>query len=64
MKTLAWVLVIVNQSQTITDGELIYPSLQKCQIYENQINRPLQKIQRYTFSAYCRPEVVDKVEEE
>ena len=64
MKTLAWVLVIVNQSQTITDGELIYPSLQKCQMYENKINRPLQKIQRYTYSAYCRPEVVDKVEEE
>ena len=64
MKTLAWVLVIVNQTQTITDGELVYPSLQKCEIYEKQINRPLQKIQRYTFSAYCRPEVVDKVEEE
>ena len=64
MKTLAWVLVIVNQTQTITDGELVYPSLQKCVMYEKQINRPLQKIQRYTFSAYCRPEVVDKVEEE
>ena len=63
MKTLAWVLVIVNQTQTITDGELVYPSLQKCQMYENQINRPLEKIQRYTFSAYCRPEVIDKVEE-
>ena len=64
MKTLEWVLVIVNQTQTITDGELVYPSLQKCEMYEKQINRPLQKIQRYTFSAYCRPEVVDKVEEE
>ena len=64
MKTLAWVLVIVNQSQTITDGQLVYPSLQKCEMYEKQINRPLQKIQTYTFSAYCRPEVVDKVEEE
>ena len=64
MKTLAWVLVILNQSQTISDDELIYPSLQKCEMYEKQINRPLQKIQTYTFSAYCRPEVVDKVEEE
>ena len=64
MKTLRWVLVIVNQSQTITDGELVYPSLKKCEMYEKQVNRPLQKIQRYTFSAYCRPEVVDKVEEE
>ena len=64
MKTLAWILVIVNQSQVISDDELIYPSLQKCEMYEKQINRPLQKIQRYTFSAYCRPEVVDKVEEE
>ena len=63
MKTLAWVLVIINQSQVITDGELLYPSLQKCQIYENQVNRPLQKIQRYTFSAYSRPAVVDKEEE-
>ena len=63
MKTLAWVLVILNQSQVITDGELSYPSLQKCQIYENQVNRPLQKIQRYTFSAYYRPAVVNKEEE-
>ena len=63
MKTLAWVLVILNQSQVITDGELTYPSLQKCQIYENQVNRPLQKIQRYPFSAYCRPAVVNKEEE-
>ena len=63
MKTLAWVLVIVNQTQTITDGELVYPSLQKCEMYEKQINRPLQKIQRYTFSAYCRPAVVNKEEE-
>ena len=63
MKTLAWVLVILNQSQVITDGELSYPSLQKCQIYENQVNRPLQKIQRYTFSAYCRPAAVNKEEE-
>ena len=63
MKTLAWVLVILNQSQVITDGELSYPSLQKCQIYENQVNRPLQKIQRYTFSAYCRRAVVNKEEE-
>tara|TARA_B100000424_G_scaffold67213_1_gene49739 strand:+ start:815 stop:1006 length:192 start_codon:yes stop_codon:yes gene_type:complete len=63
MKTLAWVLVILNQSQTISDGELIYPSLQKCEIYEGQINRPLQKIQTYTFSAYCKPIVVDRPEE-
>ena len=64
MKTLAWVLVIVNQSQTISDGDLIYPSLQKCEMYEKQINRPLQKIQRYTFSAYCRPEVIDRPEDD
>ena len=63
MKTLAWVLVILNQSQVVTDGELLYPSLQKCEIYEKQVNRPLQKIQRYTFSAYCRPAVVNKEEE-
>ena len=63
MKTLAWVLVIVNQTQTISDGELQYPSLQKCEMYEKQINRPLQKIQTYTFSAYCKPIVIDKEEE-
>ena len=63
MKTLAWILVIVNQSQVVTDGELLYPSLQKCQMYENQINRPLQKIQTYTFSAYCKPTVIDRPEE-
>ena len=63
MKTLARIIVILNQSQTISDDELIYPSLQKCQMYESQINRPLQKIQTYTFSAYCKPTVVDKEEE-
>ena len=63
MKTLAWVLVIVNQSQVISDGDLLYPSLQKREMYEKQINRPLQKIQRYTYSAYCRPEVIDRPEE-
>ena len=63
MKTLAWVLVIVNQTQIISDGDLLYPSLQKCQMYENQINRPLQKIQTYTFSAYCKPVVIDRPEE-
>ena len=63
MKTLAWVLVIVNQTQTVSDGELLYPSVQKCEIYENQINRPLQKIQTYTFSAYCKPIVIDRPEE-
>ena len=60
MKTLAWVLVILNQSEVITDGELLYPSLQKCEMYEKKVNRPLQKIQRYTYSAYCRPEVIDR----
>ena len=44
MKTLAWVLVILNQSEVITDGELLYPSLQKCEMYEKKVNRPLQKI--------------------
>ena len=63
MKTLAWVLVILNQSQTISDDELIYPSLQKCEMYEKKVNRPLQKIQRYTYEAYCRPIVVDRPEE-
>ena len=63
MKTLAWVLVIVNQTQVISDVYLLYQSLQKCEIYEKQVNRPLQKIQRYTFSAYCRPAVVAKEEE-
>ena len=64
MKTLAWILVIVNQSQVISDDELIYPSLQKCEMYEKQINRPLQKIQTYTLSAYCKPTVIDRPEED
>ena len=37
MKTLAWVLVILNQSEVITDGELLYPSLQKCEMYEKKL---------------------------
>jgi len=63
MKTLVWVLVIMNQSEMISDNELQYPSLQKCEMYEKQINRPLEKIQRYTFSAYCAPKVIDRPNE-
>ena len=64
MKTLVWVLVIMNQSETVSDNELQYPSLQMCEMYEKQINRPLQKIQTYTFSAYCKPTVIDRPEED
>jgi len=63
MKTLVWVLVIMNQAETISDEELIYGSLQKCQMYESKINRPLEKIQRYTYSAYCKPKVIDRPDE-
>tara|TARA_Y100001937_G_scaffold30464_1_gene43802 strand:+ start:4912 stop:5103 length:192 start_codon:yes stop_codon:yes gene_type:complete len=63
MKTLVWVLVIMNQAEIVSDDELIYGSLQKCEVYENQINRPLQEVQRYTYSAYCAPKVIDRPDE-
>ena len=63
MKTLVRVLVIMNQAETVSDEELIYGSLQKCQMYESKINRPLEKIQRYTYSAYCKPKVIDRPDE-
>ena len=53
----------MNQAETVSDEELIYGSLQKCQMYESKINRPLEKIQRYTYSAYCKPKVIDRPDE-
>tara|TARA_B100000212_G_C27035419_1_gene389198 strand:+ start:99 stop:290 length:192 start_codon:yes stop_codon:yes gene_type:complete len=63
MKTLVWVLVIMNQAEIVSDDELVYGSLQKCEMYEHKINRPLQNIQRYTYSAYCKPKVIDRPDE-
>jgi len=64
MKTLVWVLVILNGSEIISDDELTYPSLQKCEIYEHQINRAITKtIAGYPYGAYCRPEVADRPDE-
>lgn len=60
MPTLVWVLVILNGS-TIENEELQYPSLQKCEMYENQINRPINKeIAGYPYGAYCKPVVVSR----
>jgi hypothetical protein len=61
MKTLVWVLVILNQGN-VENEELVYPSLQKCAMYESAINRSVDKV-TYNYSAYCRPTVVDKEEE-
>ena len=57
MKSLAFVLVILSNGKIINE-ELVFISLRKCELYENQINREVKRM-TYNYSAYCRPEVID-----
>ena len=57
MKTLVFVLVILSNGEIINE-ELMFISLQKCELYESQINREVTQI-TYNYSAYCRPQVIN-----
>ena len=62
MKTLVFVLVILEGTQ-IYDESLQYGSIDKCSWYANKINIYNERQTRNTYSAYCKPLVIEKNEE-
>ena len=62
MKTLVFVLVILEGTQ-IYDESLQYGSIDKCNWYANKINFYNERHTRNTYSAYCKPLVIEKNEE-
>ena len=62
MKTLVFILVILEGSE-IYDESMQYGSLDKCNWYANKINFYNEKQTRNTYSAYCKPKVIERREE-
>jgi|MGYP000695343456 hypothetical protein len=62
MKTLVFALVILEGTQ-IYDESLQYGSIDKCNWYANKINFYNERQTRNTYSAYCKPLVIEKNEE-
>ena len=61
MKTLVFALVILEGTQ-IYDESLQYGSIDKCNWYANKINFYNERQTRNTYSAYCKPLVIEKNE--
>tara|TARA_R100000234_G_scaffold98813_1_gene67401 strand:- start:322 stop:510 length:189 start_codon:yes stop_codon:yes gene_type:complete len=59
MKTLVFILVILEGTQ-IYDQSLQYGSIDKCNWYANKINFYNERQTRNTYSAYCKPLVIEK----
>ena len=62
MKTLVFALVILEGTQ-IYDESLQYGSIDKCNWYASKINFYNERQTRNTYSAYCKPLVIEKNEE-
>ena len=62
MKTLIFAVVIIEGTQ-IYDESLQYGSIDKCNWYANKINFYNERQTRNTYSAYCKPLVIEKNEE-
>ena len=62
MKTLVFALIILEGTQ-IYDESLQYGSIDKCSWYANKINFYNERQTRNTYSAYCKPLVIEKNEE-
>tara|TARA_B100000989_G_C19501668_1_gene454568 strand:+ start:468 stop:656 length:189 start_codon:yes stop_codon:yes gene_type:complete len=62
MKTLVFILVILEGSE-IYDDTLQYGSIDKCNWYAKKINFYNERQTRNTYSAYCKPLVIEKNEE-
>ena len=59
MKTLVFILVILEGTQ-IYDQSLQYGSIDKCNWYANKITFYNERQTRNTYSAYCKPLVIEK----
>ena len=62
MKTLVFVLIILEGTQ-IYDESLQYGSIDKCNWYASKIKFYNERQTRNTYSAYCKPLVIEKNEE-
>ena len=62
MKTLIFALVNLEGTQ-IYDESLQYGSIDKCNWYASKINFYNERQTRNTYSAYCKPLVIEKNEE-
>ncbi len=62
MKVLLFVLVILEGTE-IYDDSIEYGSIDKCNWYAEKINFYKARQTRNTFSAYCKPRVVERKEE-
>ena len=62
MKTLVFILVILEGTQ-IYDQSLQYGSMDKCNWYANKINFYNERQTRNTYSAYCKPLVIEMNED-
>ena len=62
MKTLVFILIILEGSE-IYDDTLQYGSIDRCNWYAKKLNFYNERQTRYTYSAYCKPLVIEKNEE-
>ena len=62
MKVLLFVLVILEGTE-IYDDSISYGSIDKCNWYASKINFYNERQTRNTYSAYCKPLVIEKNEE-
>ena len=62
MKVLLFVLVILEGTE-VYDDSIEYGSIDKCNWYAEKINFNNERQTRNTFSAYCKPRVVERKEE-
>jgi len=62
MKTLVFILIILEGTQ-IYDQSLQYGSIDKCNWYASKINFYNERQTRNTYSAYCKPLVIEKNED-
>ena len=61
MKTLVFVLVIL-EGTGIYDESMEYGSIDKCSWYAEKINFYNSRQTRNTYSAYCKPKVIEREE--
>ena len=62
MNVLLFVLVILEGTE-VYDDSIEYGSIDKCNWYAEKINFYNARQTRNTFSAYCKPRVVERKEE-
>ena len=60
MKELVFILMVLNGQEV--EGEIVYPSMQKCGWYAETINRESDRLAG-AYSAWCKPVVRNKVVE-